>query len=176
MKVLVASKNASKIDGTKVAFEKFFDDVNVVGVSVESEVSEQPFDKETLIGAKNRIKNLKKYCKTNNLQADYFVAIESGIINIYDEYFLIDFVVIENNLGQEGIGTSCAFPIPKRLIKDIKERGFGQVFDEIFVAEKTRKVGGGIMGLTHGNITRTCKTTESVIMALTRFVNNEFWQ
>ena len=63
MKILVGSKNPSKIDGVRVAFERFFENVEAVGVDVDSEVSAQPVNGDTMLGAKNRVKNLKKYVK-----------------------------------------------------------------------------------------------------------------
>ena len=59
MKVLIATKNKGKVEGAKRAFDKFFDDVEVIGISAESNVPEQPVNAETWQGAKNRVKNLK---------------------------------------------------------------------------------------------------------------------
>ena len=62
MKVLIGTKNPGKIEGARQAFEKYFDSVEIEGISVESEVGNQPFNEEILQGAKNRVKNfhLKK--------------------------------------------------------------------------------------------------------------------
>ena len=32
--------------------------------------------------AKNRVKNVKKYAKENNIKADYYIASEGGITNL----------------------------------------------------------------------------------------------
>lgn len=63
MKVLIGTKNPGKILGAKNALENYFQDVEVVGISSPSEVSEQPIGEETFLGAKNRVKNLVKYAK-----------------------------------------------------------------------------------------------------------------
>jgi len=47
MKVLVGSKNPVKIEATKEAFKKYFDDIEV-----DSKVSKQPIGIETFVGAK----------------------------------------------------------------------------------------------------------------------------
>lgn len=60
MKILIGTKNPGKIEGAKQAFEKYFEKIEIEGISVESEVGNQPIDEEIFIGAKNRIKNLKK--------------------------------------------------------------------------------------------------------------------
>ena len=68
MKVLIATKNAGKIQGAKKALEHYYKNVELLGVPVESNVPEQPVNKEIYEGAKNRVKNLKKYAKENNKQ------------------------------------------------------------------------------------------------------------
>ena len=61
MKILIGTKNPGKIEGAKQAFEKYFDNVEIEGVQVSSNVGDQPINEEILQGAKNRVKNLKKY-------------------------------------------------------------------------------------------------------------------
>ena len=61
MKILMGTKNPGKIEGARQAFEKYFENVEIEGISVESEVSAQPVNEEIFQGAKNRVKNLKKY-------------------------------------------------------------------------------------------------------------------
>ncbi len=71
MKVLVATKNPGKIEGAKQAFEKYFNDIKIEGISVSSDVGDQPINEEILQGAKNRVKNLKEYAINNNIEADF---------------------------------------------------------------------------------------------------------
>ena len=61
MKILIGTKNPGKIEGTKQAFEKYFDNVEIEGIAVDSNVGDQPINEEILQGAKNRVKNLKEY-------------------------------------------------------------------------------------------------------------------
>lgn len=82
MKILMGTKNPGKIQGVKEAFEKYFDNVEIEGIAVESEVGDQPFDEEILRGAKNRIKNLKDYAKKNNMEADFYISSEAGITKL----------------------------------------------------------------------------------------------
>ena len=57
MKILMGTKNPGKIEGAKQAFEKYFDNVEIEGISVSSEVGDQPVNEEIFQGAKNRVKN-----------------------------------------------------------------------------------------------------------------------
>ena len=63
MKILIGTKNPGKIEGTKRAFEKYFKDIEIEGILVHSNVPDQPVNEEIFQGAKNRVKNLKKYAK-----------------------------------------------------------------------------------------------------------------
>ena len=73
MKILIGTKNPGKIEGAREAFEKYFDNVEIEGISVNSEVGDQPINKEILQGAKNRVKNLKKYAKENQIKAEFYI-------------------------------------------------------------------------------------------------------
>ena len=57
MKVLIATKNQGKIEGAKKALEHYFKNVEIKGIPVESDVPDQPVNKEIYQGAKNRVKN-----------------------------------------------------------------------------------------------------------------------
>ena len=58
MKILMGTKNPGKIEGAKEAFEKYFENVEIEGVPVSSDVGDQPINEEIFEGAKNRAKNL----------------------------------------------------------------------------------------------------------------------
>lgn len=46
MKVLIATKNQGKIEGAKKALEHYFKDVEITGIPVQSNVPDQPVNKE----------------------------------------------------------------------------------------------------------------------------------
>ena len=172
MKILVGSKNPGKIEGVKKSFELFFEDVEVCGFDADSEVASQPINEDTMKGAKNRVKNLKQYAKNQALDAEYYVAVESGLVNIYGSEVIINACYIENDVGESSIGFSEGFPIPEGKFEEIKNKGFGRVFDETFniVHDPNKpKVMGGINTLTNGKISRIQITSDSVAMALTKF-------
>lgn len=82
MKILIATKNKGKIEGARRALVRYFENVEIEGIAVNSDVSEQPVDKEIYLGARNRVNNLKRYALKNNLEADLYLAIETGISNL----------------------------------------------------------------------------------------------
>lgn len=176
MKVLIGTKNPGKIEGAKRAFENYFKDVEVIGIKAESNVSEQPVGKETFLGAKNRVNNLMKYAKENNISADYFVAIESGIVEELGFWSIVNIAVIKNSLGEMGVGTSEGFPVPNKYVNEIISNTLAPVMDRLFEESDLRSSTGGIGLLTHDVLTRIDLNTHAFIMALTPFINNCLWK
>ena len=176
MKILIGTKNPGKIEGAKQAFEKYFDNVEIEGISVDSEVGDQPFNEEILQGAKNRVKNLKKYAKENKLDIDFYVSSEAGITNSLGEWIDINCVVIEDSKGFQSVGTSQGFPIPDKYIDEIKETELGKVMDKIFDGKDLGKGKGGISFLTKDKVSRIDLTRNAFIMALTKHINGEIWR
>lgn len=176
MKVVIATKNQGKVDGAKRALEKYFDNVIVEGIPADSEVGEQPVNNEIYNGAKNRVKNLKKYCKENNIEADLFLSIESGINNLLGRWMITNIAIIEDNTAFESYGTSPSFPVPERLVKDVINTDFSKVMDKVFEKDEERhNKGGGIQLLTKNKVTRIDLTELAFTMALTKYINKEKW-
>ncbi len=176
MKILMGTKNPGKIEGARQAFAKYFDNIDIEGIAVESNVGAQPVNEEILQGAKNRIKNLKKYANNNNIKADFYIASEAGITNLLGEWIDINAVVIEDSKGFQSIGTSQGFPIPDKYIEEIKQTELGKVMDRLFRGKELGKGKGGISFLTKDEITRIDLTRNAFIMALTRFINEDIWK
>lgn len=176
MKVLIGTKNPGKIEGARQAFEKYFTDIEIEGVSVESEVGNQPINEDIFKGAKNRVKNLKRYAKENNIKADFYISSEAGITNLLGDWIDINAVVIEDSKGFQSVGTSQGFPIPEKYIKEIKETELGKVMDKIFDGNELGKGKGGISFLTKDKITRIDLTRNAFIMALISHINGEIWR
>ena len=176
MKILMGTKNPGKIEGARQAFAKYFDNIEIEGIAVESNVGAQPVNEEILQGAKNRIKNLKEYANTNNIKADFYIASEAGITNLLGEWIDINAVIIEDSKGFQSIGTSQGFPIPDKYIEEIKQTELGKVMDRIFKGKELGKGKGGISFLTKDEVTRIDLTRNAFIMALTRFINEDIWK
>ena len=176
MKVVIATKNQGKVDGAKRALEKYFDNVIVEGIPADSEVGEQPVDNEIYDGAKNRVKNLKKYCKENNIEADLFLSIESGINNLLGRWMITNIAIIEDNKDFESYGTSPSFPVPEKLVGDVINTDLSKVMDKVFEKDEERhNKGGGIQLLTKNKVTRIDLTELAFTMALTKYINKEKW-
>lgn len=176
MKILMGTKNPGKIEGARQAFEKYFTDIEIEGISVESEVGDQPINEEIFQGAKNRVKNIKKYAEENDIEAEFFIASEAGITDFLGDWVDINAVVIENSTGFQSVGISQGFPIPEKYIKEIKETELGKVMDRVLQGKELGKGKGGISILTKNEISRIDLTRNAFIMALTSHINGEIWR
>ena len=172
----MGTKNQGKIEGVKRAFERYFENIEIEGIAVDSEVSAQPINKEIIVGARNRVKNVKKYAKEHNLEADYYVASEAGITNLLDDWIDINAVVIENKEGKQSVGTSQGFPIDEKYIDEITSSELGKVMDRIFKSHGLNTGKGGISILTHDEISRIDLTENACMMALIRYINKGIWE
>lgn len=46
MKILIGTRNQGKTEGAKQAFEKFYTNVEMIGIPVDSDVSDEPVNDE----------------------------------------------------------------------------------------------------------------------------------
>ena len=158
MKILMGTTNPGKIQGARQAFEKYFENVEIEGVKVSSEVSDQPINDEIFQGVRNRVKNVKEYAEKNGIEAD------------------INAVVIEDKEGYQSLGTSQGFPVPDRYMKEIQETELGAVMDRIFSGKDLAKGKGGISILTKDVVSRIELTQNAFVMALIKHINGDLWR
>ena len=130
IRVCVASGNPIKYRAIYKAFKNFYNTVDIIGVDVDPEVS-QPLDEEVMIGASNRVKNMRAECK----RYDFLVACEGGIICQYGKWFIQQVVLIEDKNKKQSWGLSQAFPIPRKYIEEAKATSIAKVVDKIFMEE-----------------------------------------
>ncbi len=172
MKVLIGTKNPGKIEGAKRALEHYYENVEVIGVPVNSNVPDEPVNEETYQGAKNRVDELERYAKENNIDADFYFAIESGLTEQLGCWAIANIAVIRDHYGNESFGAGPIFPVPDRLVESIKTRSLGVVLDEILNGHELSKGKGGISFLTKDVISRIDITETAFVMALTKFISS----
>lgn len=174
MKILIGTKNLGKIEGATEAFKNYFNDFDIDGIPVSSDVSEEPVNNEIYEGARNRVNNLMQYAESYGIDAEYFLGVESGITNLLGKWVIINIAVIKDKNGYESWGTSPAFPVPDKYVDEIISTDLGKVMDKIFEQNDLRSGKGGISFVTNGIISRIDLTREAFIMALTQHIN-EIW-
>ncbi len=169
IKVAIASQNPVKIESTKLAFTKIFPEqlFEFQGFSVSSNVSNQPMgEKETLTGAKNRVKNLIKI-----ISADYYVAIEGGSKHVNKQMETFAWVVIKSK-NKTSKSRTASFYLPKEIIRLINQgKELGEADDIVFNRKNSKQSNGAVGILTGDIITRTSYYEQAVVMALIPFKN-----
>jgi inosine/xanthosine triphosphatase len=170
MKILVGSKNPVKIDAVREAFSFYFDSIILQGISVDSNVSDQPINEETFVGAEYRAKELLKVNNEKLLKADFFVGIEGGIQQLYKKWFAFGCMCIIDKNGRTSFGTSANFELPEIVVNQLlKRKELGHVMDEIMEQENTKQKGGAISFFTNGKMNRKELYIPGLISALVPF-------
>ncbi len=176
MKILVGSKNPVKLKAVEETFLLYFKNVKIIGMSVNSEVSDQPINEETYIGAENRAIKLQKLNNDQSLDAEFFVGIEGGIQQTYNKWFAFGCMCIIHKSGKKSFGTSAHFELPEIVTKQLLERKeLGHVMDEIMDQENTKQKGGAISYFTNGKMSRKELYIPGLISALVPFQHEKMY-
>ena len=176
MNVLVGSKNPVKIDSVKEAFANYYDNIETIGIDVESGVSSQPIGEQTFVGAQNRAMKLKELNATQNLSADYFVGIEGGIVKQFEKWFAFGCMCIVDRDGRVGFGLSPHFELPQNVVeKLLLGIELGDVMDEIMNQQNTKQKHGAIGFFTNGVMNRKELYVEGLKVALIPFLHKKMY-
>lgn len=176
MKILIGSQNPVKIKATQEAFSEYFRDVEVIARDVDSEVPSQPVGEETFKGAENRVLELKKIDKKEELGIDFFVGIEGGITRIYSKWFAFGAVCIIDKEGKKGFGISSHFELPEQIVEELLEgKELGQVMDEITGEENNKQKEGAVGFFTKGKVSRKTAYTQGLVLALIPFLHKKLY-
>lgn len=169
LRVAVGSLNKIKIDATRSAFLRFYNNVEVFGVDVQSGVPEQPKEKETRQGSINRAKR----CISD---ADYGVGLEAGVFETEDGLYDVQYCSIIDKAGKITIGHGPGFRYPD-AVKEKVENGWtvGDAFNTMYEWERKGMGEGAIGCLTKGVITRTQLSEQAVIAALVPRIKREMF-
>ncbi len=173
-KVVIASNNPVKINTTKIGFEKMFpkEVFEFEGLSAPSEVSDQPMsEKETLLGATNRAKNVFKM-----IEADYWVGIEGGLEEVGGELEAFAWMVVISKEGKVGKGRSGSFFLPTKVAELVKQgKELGEADDIVFGRTNSKQSTGAVGILTDDVLTRSTYYEPAIILALIPFKNPELY-
>jgi len=175
LKIAVGSKNPIKIKAVKIAFEKVFGpDIEVLGLSVLSDVSDMPMSFEEMVkGAKNRASRARE-----KMNADFGVGIEDGFEDKKVGTFLSRFTAIVNKQSIWGYAQGRGLLMPEKIVEKVREQGkeLGDVMDEIRGLKNTKQHEGCVGFMTNNLISRETAFEGTVIYALSRFTKKEIFE
>ena len=176
MKIAVASRNPVKIGATREAFEALFPDteLEMIPVDIESGVKDQPeSDAETRAGARMRAGRASEASP----DADYWVGLEGGVEIVDDQLLAFAWMAIKGSNGHMVESRSATLPLPP-AVKELMDNGMelGEANDRVFSTVNSKQGGGAYGLLTDGRYTRESIYTQTLIIALTPFVNDLYPQ
>ncbi|WP_349677324.1 MULTISPECIES: inosine/xanthosine triphosphatase [unclassified Archaeoglobus] len=172
MRVVVGSTNPTKIEGVRLAFEQYFDEVKVEGVEVLTDTPPQPFDGETIKGA------IERAVKSYSSDFDFSVGIEAGLFKFKSTLSgYIDFQVAAVYNGQiYTIGFGPGFEYPKCVVDEvISGKEVGEVMSKLSGIEDLGRKVGAVHYLSKGKVSRTELSRLAVTMALIPWLNRELY-
>lgn len=179
MKIILGSKNPSKINAIKLAMQTLgYQDIEILSIDVPSEVSSKPINEETLIGAQNRNKNLYEYCWERNIAFDLLISIEGGYEKVNNTYFIVTYASVIDINNNEFIGKSQGLQISKNMFEWVSKGNSLNKVIETIIENKENKKENGITGyLTNGFYKREIFDSSAITSALQAFLNyNQSYQ
>lgn len=173
MKVVVASQNPVKVNAVLNSFRRYYDaEVEVVGISVPSGVSDQPMsEEETRQGAVNRAN------RASELEpgTDFYVGIEGGVDRVGDRLFAFAWIAISNT-DFDSLARTATFELPPEVSQLIFEgMELGDADDQVFKKNNSKQQNGAVGLLTQDLVTREKLYEQAVLLALIPYMNRELY-
>jgi inosine/xanthosine triphosphatase len=171
MRVVVASKNPVKIGAAREAFATVFPGASfdVSGIEVDSGVGNQPdSDAETREGARARALRASDAVP----DADFWVGLEGGVDVFDDQLMAFAWMAVKGRKGDVSEARSATLPLPP-AVKKLVDAGMelGEANDRVFSTVNSKQGGGAYGLLTDGRYTRESIYAQTLVIALTPFVN-----
>ncbi len=175
-KVLIGSENRVKIESTRQSFSRFFSPLEIYGLSVDSGVSAQPFNQDTFVGAKNRAEHAKRINNEQHLNANFFVGIEGGVLQLQNRWFQFTVIHILDQQHRESVGTSGLYELPNWIVEKLWEGiELGHIIDELTGDFNTKEKQSASGFFTKGAIDRLQNYTQAVTFALIPFLQDSLY-
>lgn len=171
MKIVVASRNPVKLNAAREAFSAVYPDrkLEVAGVDVDSGVGDRPdSDAKTRDGARARALQ----ARAAEPDADFWVGLEGGVDVFDDQLMAFAWMAVKGRQGDVSEARSATLPLPP-AVKTLVDSGMelGEANDRVFSTVNSKQGGGAYGLLTDGRYTREGIYAQTLIIALTPFVN-----
>ena len=170
--IAVGSTNPVKIAAVGVVAARAFPTAEVIGLSIDSGVPEQPWgDAETRRGALNRAR-----AALTNTGADLGVGLEGGMVETEMGLMTCAWCVIVDPGGRVGVGGGVHMLVPPSVAQALRAGGeLGPAMDELTGQHNTKQAQGAVGILTAGLSDRQLAYEQLVAMALAPFMQAEYY-
>jgi inosine/xanthosine triphosphatase len=176
VKIVVASKNPVKIGAASEAFATVFPGapMDLSSIEVDSGVGDQPdSDAKTREGARARALSASAAAP----DADFWVGLEGGVEALDGQLMAFAWMAVKGRTGNVSEARSATLPLPP-AVKELVDAGMelGEANDRVFATVNSKHGGGAYGLLTGGRYTRESIYAQTLIIALTPFVNRLYPQ
>lgn len=176
LQVVVGSKNPVKVGAVREAFAALFPkaSLDVTGVTVDSGVGNQPdSDANTRRGARERVRR----ARDAEPGADFWVGIEGGVETYDAQLMAFAWMAVGGPAGDISQARSATLPLPPAVMELVNGgMELGEANDTVFATVNSKQGGGAYGLLTGGRFTRAGIYAQTLIIALTPFVNRLYPQ
>lgn len=147
--------------------------LSVEGVGVDSGVSSHPTNaEESLQGAINRAGRAKEA----RPDADYYVGIEGGLLEVGDRAWEVSWVAIENKRGHITTALSAGIEVRGKILEAIRGgQELGDVLRNLHEIDDAGKKTGFYGLATDDLITREDACRDAVVFAVSIFKKQEYF-
>ena len=168
----VGSTNPVKIAAVRMVVTRAFPAAEVIGLSVDSGVSEQPWgDEEARLGARNRARAVLAAAGS-----DLGVGLEGGVLETELGLVTCAWCIIVDREGQIGVGGGVHMRLPPSVAGVLRGGGeLGPAMDQLTGQHNTKQAQGAVGILTGGLSDRRSAYGQLVAMALAPFVKTEYY-
>lgn len=163
--IQAGTENPTKLRGASEALKLIFGrKFKMSSKSEKSNVSCQPFGRETFVGAKNRAVAAWKRADGS---CDYSIGIESGIFQLYKNIWLDITVCCVYDGRRETYGTSLGFAVPDSVVEKIKKEksDLEKALHEMSGVEKIGRKEGAFGYFSDGKMHRSWQVETAVASA-----------
>lgn len=165
MKIIIGSKNPTKVNAVK----DIFPEDEIVGLTVDSYVSEQPFsDQETMQGAINRA----RHCAEKE-KSVIGIGLEGGVMYIGDQLYLCNWGALVTPAGDTYTASGARVLLPKEIeIKLTNGVELGIIMDHYAKKSGVSKKEGAIGIFTNDLLSRQEMFAQVVLLLKGQW---EYW-
>jgi len=171
--VSVGTKNPAKLEGVRLAFTKYFNDIRLRPVDSSSVAKTQPRGLEEMVeGAIARAK-----FALSTAGGDFGVGVEAGIFTVGEIYFDNQQAAIVDPSGKTSIGHSAGYMLPRGAMESMLKEGreLERYAEELSGIKEVGDKGGLVRHLTKGAMTRAQLTEQCVTTALIPWLHRDVY-
>ena len=162
IKVILVTKNPTKIEGATISLSQLFKNYQLSTVAAADDFHPQPMNHETFIGARKRVDGIKE-------DYDYAIGVEAGIVSFGGTYYDVHIAAVKDSLGFTNYGMSSGLPMNASMMDGMKSgMELEEVTNELIGVNDSGDNKGAIYYFSRGLKERKHLVEESIISAFTQ--------